>query len=793
MPKERVGIEVSLEDKASEKSKKVGANIKKLGSDAKEAGQSLLDTWSKATVVVAGVIAALEIVNSKLHEMTDASIFQNRATLQLTRALQSAPAVLNLNRQSLDSHAQALSKVTKFGDELVTNVQAQLSNFQSFGQDIMPQATEAALNLAERWGGLDDQVKTLGQSLAAPIEGLSALKEKGVIFTTSQQNLVRQLVETNRVFEAQQILLNQIDRQYGGLAEAMGSTSEGIRSRFNNALGDVQEKIGQIFLSLESSWQTSMMPLLDGFLEWIDENGGKIYGIFSNLPQIAELAFTAISEIMNRSFQPSVLHDNFIGIAKLLLTALVTVFENVPYLMVQALGNLPELIAGLLQEGLNAVFGDTRMTFEEAVAQAMEPTTHRRSGRIIQPGLSREDAEIRARALHPEGFQGEDYTNTFLANVSDNMGEVLTSIGENIGNRMGPVLEEFGNNINQNYSDILETFLSATDELVTEGATEFEKQKLRDQGTDLSIGGGSEIIAFAEAITAQLENMVGFGFGTQQTTEAPEGKNTIDLIFNSLGGLDSMFQSLGGRVAELFQGFGALYAEIGPLAFVVVLLKEILNGFFSILGPAINGILTPVLNLLFAIGQMLGQLLLPILQQLTPFIAAIAQIVMTILQPALAIVAPFFYLLAEILQILAPIIVLVSKAFEILSWPLRALADIIYNIYLFITFQWGKLGSSIAGSSSGGSTIQVPSLPDIEDYIVGITAIPGVGDGFGVGGGDTVYGGNAQQIRVPDIYIYQTFQGPIIGEGGMEEFGQMTVDAIQDYIGIGGRVEWLEA
>jgi hypothetical protein len=47
--------------------------------------------------------------------------------------------------------------------------------------------------------------------------------------------------------------------------------------------------------------------------------------------------------------------------------------------------------------------------------------------------------------------------------------------------------------------------------------------------------------------------------------------------------------------------------------------------------------------------------------------------------------------------------------------------------------------------------------------------------------------------RVPDIYIYQTFQGPIIGAGGMREFGEFTADALKEYAGIGGRIHIAEA
>ncbi|MBN2536262.1 MAG: hypothetical protein JXB88_25495 [Spirochaetales bacterium] len=56
-----------------------------------------------------------------------------------------------------------------------------------------------------------------------------------------------------------------------------------------------------------------------------------------------------------------------------------------------------------------------------------------------------------------------------------------------------------------------------------------------------------------------------------------------------------------------------------------------------------------------------------------------------------------------------------------------------------------------------------------------------------------VYGGNVSVQQAPDIYIYQTFEGNIIGAGGMVEVGEFVVEAIREYVGAGGQVVWEEA
>jgi len=43
------------------------------------------------------------------------------------------------------------------------------------------------------------------------------------------------------------------------------------------------------------------------------------------------------------------------------------------------------------------------------------------------------------------------------------------------------------------------------------------------------------------------------------------------------------------------------------------------------------------------------------------------------------------------------------------------------------------------------------------------------------------------------IYVYQTFEGNVIGDGGMVAVGRYCASAIQSYLGAGGKVAFLEA
>ena len=60
----------------------------------------------------------------------------------------------------------------------------------------------------------------LGRALEDPEKGLTALTRTGTVFTDAQKDMVKQLVETGKLQEAQVLILKELEAQYGGTAEA---------------------------------------------------------------------------------------------------------------------------------------------------------------------------------------------------------------------------------------------------------------------------------------------------------------------------------------------------------------------------------------------------------------------------------------------------------------------------------------------------------------------------------------------------------------------------------------------
>ena len=71
------------------------------------------------------------------------------------------------------------------------------------------------------------------------------------------------LDKNQRLMEAQKIILGELGREFDGVAEAAGSTSEGKMTIFANKIDDIKEKIGGAFLPILDAGTEALSSMLD--------------------------------------------------------------------------------------------------------------------------------------------------------------------------------------------------------------------------------------------------------------------------------------------------------------------------------------------------------------------------------------------------------------------------------------------------------------------------------------------------------------------------------------------------
>ncbi|NCW69970.1 MAG: hypothetical protein EBV86_15685 [Marivivens sp.] len=114
------------------------------------------------------------------------------------------------------------------------------------------------MNLATR---LDGDLKSasimLGKALNDPVANLSAMSRAGIQFSEDQKEVIKALAESGDMAQAQSIILEELEKQYGGSAEAAAKAGTGGLKQLANAFGDLQEEFGKVIMDF-------MPPVIDG-------------------------------------------------------------------------------------------------------------------------------------------------------------------------------------------------------------------------------------------------------------------------------------------------------------------------------------------------------------------------------------------------------------------------------------------------------------------------------------------------------------------------------------------------
>ena len=220
---------------------------------------------------------------------------QAKAVAKVEQAITSTGGAAGRSAKQLQEMASALQENTLFGDEEILNkVTAQLLTFTNITGEQFDRTQKVALDLATVLDGdLQSASIQLGKALNDPVANLSALSRSGIQFSTEQKDLIKTLAETGKLAEAQAVILDELERQYGGQAAAAAEADGGIQ-QLRNTFGDLMEVIGGELLAAIKPSIKNLKELIQGLDEDRVKGFAKRIGEFvaffiDNLPTILKL------------------------------------------------------------------------------------------------------------------------------------------------------------------------------------------------------------------------------------------------------------------------------------------------------------------------------------------------------------------------------------------------------------------------------------------------------------------------------------------------------------------------
>jgi len=225
---------------------------------------------------------------------------QRKAIAQVEAGLKSTGAAVGFTSQQLQKMASDLQSKTLFGDEVILkDATAQLLTFTNIAGDQFAQAQESALNLATR---LDGDLKSasimLGKALNDPVKNLSAMSRAGIQFSEDQKEVINALVESGNMAEAQSMILAELEKQYGGSAEAAAAAGMGPFTQLKNTLGDVSEQFGALINDMIKPLIPKIKALADRFAN-LSDGQKKLVIVLGGIAAMAGPVMLLVGALIN--------------------------------------------------------------------------------------------------------------------------------------------------------------------------------------------------------------------------------------------------------------------------------------------------------------------------------------------------------------------------------------------------------------------------------------------------------------------------------------------------------------
>ena len=279
---QELNVTIKAKDEASADIAKVNASVGNLAKGV-AIGTVAVDVLRAGFHLLAGV------VTDSLDEFKQ----YNSAVAQMNAVLASTQHAAGFTTAELVHMAKALSDVTLYQDDQIISAQNLLLTFTNIGGDVFPRATKAILDMSTALGqDLSSSAVQLGKALNNPIEGISALQRVGVTFSNSQQDLITSMVKTGQTVEAQDYILQELEREFGKSATSAYEAASSI-TKLEKNITDLHQDIGSGLTPALNSMFASFQLATSGM------KGNADVGllVFRTFSTIEEAAFGLIHAI----------------------------------------------------------------------------------------------------------------------------------------------------------------------------------------------------------------------------------------------------------------------------------------------------------------------------------------------------------------------------------------------------------------------------------------------------------------------------------------------------------------
>ncbi|MFL6114179.1 MAG: hypothetical protein ACJ786_22895, partial [Catenulispora sp.] len=275
--------------------------------------------FGKAMFGAVGAVGAAVGIGSFLSDSIGEAREAQKVGALTNNVIKSTGGVAKVTAGHVGDLSTAISNKVGIDDEAIQSganlllTFTQIRNEAGKGNDIFNQTTKAVQDVSVAMGQDTRQSAIqLGKALNDPVKGMTSLRRVGVTFSEDQQNLIKHLVATGDTLGAQRMILHELNKEFGGSAEAYGRTLPGALGKMRTELGNVAEALGKRlapFVRSAAGWVKNLaIDVQDGTGAY-----GKMRDVLNDVADVGKRVLDFFSGASDRATQARAALAGLIG------------------------------------------------------------------------------------------------------------------------------------------------------------------------------------------------------------------------------------------------------------------------------------------------------------------------------------------------------------------------------------------------------------------------------------------------------------------------------------------------
>lgn len=228
-------------------------------------------TLLKRTAAALGVAFTVAGMVSAFTATEDRVLANERAVARLNAQLAVTGGAVGKSLGDIQRLAFEIERDTGVAAQTIMDRAAALTTFTSIAGDQFDRTMRVAIDMAEVYDqDLKSALEGVGRAMEQPLKGMGMLEKQGFRLEVSQKEQIKTLLEQNRQYEAQEIVLRMLEDLVGGTAAAaytgLGAAQESARLSGERLLEQWYEQSDAAATS-EAAWRRASETF-----EWLSQN-----------------------------------------------------------------------------------------------------------------------------------------------------------------------------------------------------------------------------------------------------------------------------------------------------------------------------------------------------------------------------------------------------------------------------------------------------------------------------------------------------------------------------------------